>query len=255
MKHVKLGLAALLIHSTASATPVRFELDARITALTGDYLTMFGDVDLGDELLIQIEADNSTPRHSVDYHIYFGDRHYAVSFPDWSGSTAHKLMPLEGWVSRNAGADPYVDHLSIYAEVSGYGYQHGNDFGHVPGNYWEGADNSIHEQFYSDITMTDGSDFLSSPSLSAIDDLTDPRLYSIGDYSITYFSDDCGIYEEYGCHVAAPPTYGFGYFSAHFGWEGNTIRRGWTDMTASVSEGTLAPLFGLLLWFGIRRRR
>ncbi|MBQ1784646.1 MAG: hypothetical protein II007_13450 [Gammaproteobacteria bacterium] len=267
MKRVIPGLAALLICSTASATPVRFETDVTITGLTGDYLTMFGDVAVGDRVLIQVEADNSTPRHRIDYRLYFGGRLHELSFPDWSGTGAQvdktpAIFDIGNLIV--VGSNEIAPH----SDMGGYWYQwgyydrrnpsgcdyecckSGGIFEHC--DYWEGAYNYFRETFRPSFFLPDGSGVW---SLDDIYDLADPMLYSVGSYSITYSSKDCGSYEAYGCLVAAPPAYGFGRFDASVSWEGHVIRRGWTDMTATVSAGPLAPLFGLLLWIGVRRRK
>lgn len=232
-----------------TAVPFRFEVEGKITSAEDSSGIMLGTTDgaslIGKTALMQIEVDDSRAGDWIKFQLFVNGRLAVLPRYDLGSTTANvwEYGPILGYTAEAGLYD-----LMIYRYEDNGGYV----WGYEPGiEYWE----SSTFRYRLDIGLmawTERDDpWFSHPRIDGLVDLDGPDLIVDAWVEFDAHGGTCEPWQvSYGCAIV--PTAGADGF---LWFRGQTARRGWSDMTTTVSTGNLAPLFGLLVLAGVLVRR
>lgn len=279
MKPLMLFITALLFVSSASGQLLKYEISG-VTNLGENFILRIG-INLDDGSPNPLNSDYMQSFQSTGSLLTeFMDIQFVVDGVDYfypaSAAAAESMRQLfmeNGSNSyhtyESSGFDVEVSDCSVFTcgpEETGYIYQvfwreTFEDFD--MSSLYNGASSSFYSSggdaphanvhsFFEFYTFHDEPLFTPGDLLGDWQSNEARPLESWGTISLTSYVRGCTDLEiSLGCRpfIADSSINWSREFSAA------TIRRGWTDMTATVSEGALAPLLGMLLWVGLRRRK
>lgn len=246
------ALAVLLFASLllqAHAAPFRFEVEGKIRTASDSTGVMLGTTDgsslVGKTAILQVQVDDSMAGDWIAFNLFVDGR--AAILPRYDlGNTTANVNESGPTFDYSAQASQHDLFAYRYEENMGYVW------GYEPGiGYWESAT----FQYYLAMGLmawVEGDDpWFTHRGFDGLVDRDSPDLIVDAWIEFNAHGGLCDAWEAaHGCDMRPTER-----SSGSLTFRGQTARRGWSDMTATVGAGNLAPLLGLLLFGAASFRR